>query len=58
MSLDVKNVENPFYFTRKDWIFEVLNKVFISNCEHNFLHKMFLVILGAVGLQINHGIAF
>ena len=55
---EVKNVENPFYFTRKDGVFEVSNKVFISDCENSFLPEMFLVILRAVGLQIKHGIAF
>ena len=55
---EVKNVEEPFYFTRKDGFFEVSKIVFISDCESRFLPEMFLVILRAVGLQIKYGLAF
>ena len=55
---EVKNVEKPFYFTRKDGVFEVSKIVFISDCGSSFLPEMSLVILRAVDLQIKHGLAF
>ena len=38
---NIKNVEHLFYFTKKDSVLGVLNKVFITVCEHSFLPEMF-----------------
>ena len=55
---ETENVKEIFYFTRKVGVFEVSKRVFISDCKTNILPDFVLIGLGAVDLQIKHGLAF